>query len=65
MNNKYNTFLFGSNVNTILLQLDNRCDFFNSFGIFVQAILGLIILGILICKFKKPTSLKKSLIIIS
>lgn len=45
----YNIFLFGSDFNMLLVQLENKCNFFDSFGIFVQFILGLITLGILIC----------------
>ncbi len=48
MNQK--TFFLGSNLNLLLVQLENKCNFFDSFGIFVQAILGLITIGILMCK---------------
>ena len=53
----YNIFFLGSDLNLLLLQIENQCNFFDSFGILVQLILGLITLGILICKiFSKNTT---------
>jgi len=47
----YYRYLYGSRLKPILLEIENNnCQFFDSFGIFVQIFLGLLYLGLLMCK---------------
>jgi len=45
----FNSAIDGSNLNLLLVQMESSCNFFDSFGILVQTILGIITLGILMC----------------